>query len=127
MAGIPNRGRGLTLLLASAVLPLAAQTPLSLQEAGARNPGNEYLPVHLDQKVTLRGVVSVPTYHSPESSLLAIEDGQYGAVLKVSSHDQRLDAYRPGDELEVTGSIAVFAGMPVILPDRLGKVAQKPA
>jgi GAF domain-containing protein/CheY-like chemotaxis protein len=127
MVGIPNRGWGLTLLLAWAVLPLAAQTPLSLREAGARNPGNEYRPVHLDQKVTLRGVVNTPSYHFPGYTLLAIEDEQYGAVLKVPGDDKRLDAYRPGDEIEVIGSIAVFEGMPVILPATLGKVAQKPA
>jgi GAF domain-containing protein/CheY-like chemotaxis protein len=109
------------------LLPLAAQTPLSLQEEAARNPGQEYRPVHIGQKVVLRGVVNAPSYHFPDYSLLAIEDGQSGAILKVVRQDQRLDAYRPGDEVEVTGTVAMFAGMPVLLPDSVGKVAQKPA
>ena len=127
MVGIPNRGWRLTLLVAWSIIPLTAQTHLSLQEAGARDSGQEYRPAHLDQTVTLRGVVNAPSFHFPDYSLLAIEDGRYGAVLKVEGEDKRLDAYRPGDEIEVTGSIAVFFGMPVIQPDSLGKVAQKQA
>jgi signal transduction histidine kinase len=127
MAGIPIRRRGLTLLVAWSLVPLAAQTRLSLQEVGARNPANEYRPIHLNQQVILRGVVNAPSYHFPEDSLLAIQDGQYGAVLKVGAKDQRLDSYRPGDEIEVIGSVALLAGMPVILPASLAKVGQKPA
>ena len=127
MGGIANRGWGLSLLLAWSMAPLAAQTRLSLQEAGVRNPARDYRPVHLDQKVVLRGVVNAPSYHFPDYSLLAFEDGGYGGVLKVNGRDQRLDAFRPGDEIEVSGTLAVFAGMPVIQPDAVGKVAQKPA
>src|SRR5579883_415878 len=144
MVGIPNYSRGLTprwtsramawcgrigvlLWAAGSLLLLPAQTRLSLQEAGARNPANEYRPVHLDQKVVIRGVVNTPSYHFPDYTLLAIEDGQYGAVLKVAGHDQRLDSFRPGDEVESSGTIGVFAGMPVLLPESLEKVAQKQA
>jgi GAF domain-containing protein len=127
MVGIANRCGRLTLLLAWALVPLTAQTPLSLREAGERDPGNQYSPLHLNQKVMVRGVVNAPSYNFPDYSLLAIQDGEYGAVLKVPIRDLRLDAYRPGDEIEVSGTIAVFAGMPVILPDTLGKVSQKPA
>jgi signal transduction histidine kinase len=127
MADIPNRGWELILLLVVSLVPVTAQTRLGLEEAGARDPARDYRPVHLDQKVVLRGVVNTPSYHFPDYSLLAFEDGRYGAVIKVSGRDQRLDSYRPGDEIEVSGIVAVFAGMPVILPELLGKVAQKPA
>jgi CheY-like chemotaxis protein len=127
MVGIRNRRWGLTLFLAWSIVPLAAQPRLSLQEVGARDPRSEYRPVHLDQKVVLRGVVNAPSFHFPDYSLLAIEDGQDGAVLKVTGRDQRLDTCRPGDEIEVSGSVAVFAGMPVVVPDTVVKVAQKPA
>lgn len=127
MVGIPNRGWRLTLLAVCSIVPLTAQTRLSLQEAGARDPGKEYRPAHLDQKVTLCGVVNAPSFHFPDYSLLAIEDGQYGAVLKVQGGDQRLDAYRPGDEIEASGTIVMFAGMPMMQPDALAKVAQKQA
>jgi CheY-like chemotaxis protein len=106
---------------------MAAQTRLSLQEAGARNPANEYRPVHLDQQIILRGVVNTPSYHFPDYVLLAIQDGEYGAVLKVAGRDPRLDSYRPGDEIEVAGTVAVMFGMPVVLPESLAKVGQKPA
>jgi GAF domain-containing protein/CheY-like chemotaxis protein len=127
MVGFPHRGWRLTLLLVCSVAGLPAQIPLTLQQAGERNPAADYKPVHADRKVVLRGVVNAHSYHFPEYSMLAIEDGQYGAVLKVAYPDQRLDAYRPGDEIEVSGTLTVFAGMPVVTPDSIGKVAQKAA
>jgi len=126
MVGFSNRGWRL-ILLVGWMLPLAGQTRLSLEEAGARNPGSDYLPKYLNQKVLLRGVVNAPSFHLPDYSLLAIEDGQYGAIVKVAGQDARIDAFRPGDEIEVSGSLGVFAGMPVVIPDAAQKVAQKPA
>lgn len=127
MVGFANRGRRLILLFAWSALALPAQTALTLEQAAARNPSSNYLPAHLDQKVVLRGVVNAPSYHFPDYTLLAIEDGKYGAVLKVSGQDHRLDHFRPGDEIQAAGTLAAFAGMPVLLPDSVDKVAQKPA
>src|SRR5215831_4478362 len=125
MVGIPDRSRRLTLALACAALSLAAQTRLSLKEAGARNPSAGYLPTHVDSKVILRGVVNALPWHFPDYSLLTFEDGQYGAVIHVTRPDSRLDAFVPGDEIEVAGTLVAFAGMPVVHPDDISHLSRK--
>jgi CheY-like chemotaxis protein len=127
MAGVPTSGVRLALVVAMAWTPVAAQKTLTLQEAGARNASAEFRPAHLDEKVRVRGVVNSLAFQFPAYTLLAIEDGSYGAVLKVDGSPSRLDPYRGGDELDIDGTVAVFMGMPVILPSRLAKVGVKPA
>jgi signal transduction histidine kinase/CheY-like chemotaxis protein len=127
MAGIGTALHKLTLVAALAGAPLIAQTSLSLQEFGARNPDAEFRPRHLAQQVTVRGIVNSVAFHFPDHSLLAIEDGNYGAMLRVAREDARLDSYRPGDELQVEGAVAVFAGMPMILPSAITRLGVKPA
>jgi GAF domain-containing protein/CheY-like chemotaxis protein len=125
MVGIAIRGWRLKLLAGLSCLPLMAQTTLSLREAGARNPSANYTPAHLNEKVILQGVVNASSYHFPDYKLLAIQDDQYGAVIKVGAEDNRLDAMRPGDVLEVTGTLSALAGMPVVLPDTVARVGRK--
>src|SRR5450631_2439541 len=104
MVSSPNpdcmrRRRRLTpaLLLALVSLPMAAQMPLTLEEVNARNRDANFEPTHLNQKVRVTGVVNAPPFHFPAYSLLAIEAGGYGAVLRVADQDT-LDAFAPGDE-----------------------------
>ncbi len=127
MVGIGTGGVRLALVLALAWSPLASQTTLSLEQAGTRDPSADFAPAHLNERVLLRGVVNSPPYHFPDHTLLAIEDGSFGAVLKVERADARLEGYRSGDELQVEGTIAAFAGLPVVLPARIVKMGVKPA
>lgn len=127
MAG-NRKGRGkLALFAVLACVPAAAQTAISLQEIGARDPGSEYRPRLLDQRVLAHGVVNSLAFHFPDHTLLAIEDGNFGAVIRVPRDDLRLEPFRPGDELQVDGTVAVFAGMPAILPRSVSKIGRKPA
>jgi signal transduction histidine kinase len=106
---------------------LAAQTTLSLEQAGARNPSAGFLPIHLNERVTVQGTVNSPVFDFSDHKLLSIEDGSYGAILKVPSGDTRLDGFRPGDDLQVQAAIANFAGMPVLLPETIVRVGRKTA
>src|ERR1051325_1842166 len=99
MVGI-RTGRGKLALVAALVCsPLAAQKPLSLEEAGARDPSANFLPLHRGEAVIIRGVVNSFAYRFPDYTLLAVDDGSYGAVLRSNSLDSRLNEYRPGDEI----------------------------
>jgi signal transduction histidine kinase/CheY-like chemotaxis protein len=127
MVGIRTGCNRLALLIAFAGAPLAGQTPLRLQEVGARDPSAEYRPVHLNQRVTVRGVVNSPAFHFPDHTLLAIDDGNFGAVIRVERADDRLDPFHPGDDIQVDGIVSAFAGMPVVAPDRLSRLSVQPA
>ena len=96
-------------------LPLAGQSRLSLEEACARDAAKGFAPVHKDQRVILRGVVNATSFHFPEYSLLAIEDGRYGAVVEAPGANSRLDGFHPGDEIEVNGTVSTRFGMVVIV------------
>jgi signal transduction histidine kinase len=126
MAGVATRSLGVALgyVLAATV---GAQTPLSLRQASQRSAAADFLPKHLNERAIVRGIVNSPAFHFPDHSLLAIEDGDYGAVLRVDGGDTRLDEFHPGDELETTGTIAAFAGMPVLQPSAIRKLGIKPA
>lgn len=118
---------GRAALAALASVLAFGQTHMSLKDVEARNPAAAFAPTHLHERVAIRGVVNSPAFHFPDHALLAIEDGNYGAVLRVAAGDERLDSYRAGDEIEAYGTVAAFAGMPVVLPDRVTKVGVKPA
>src|SRR5947209_5186514 len=126
MVGFPIRGRHLT-LLAALCFSLSAQTTLSLEEAAARNPSAGFQPAHLNELVSIAGVVNTPIFDYNDHKLLALEDGSYGAVIKVPPGDSRLDNFRPGDHLQVEGTVAAFGGMVVILPRSVVKLGHKPA
>src|SRR3954452_16794809 len=127
MDGIRTGRDKLALILALVCAPLAAQTRLSLQEAGARDAATEYRPRHGGERVLIRGVVNSVAFDFPDYTLLSLDDGDYGAVLRVPGGDHRLRPYRPGDELEVEGIIEAVAGMPVVAPSSIVKTGVKPA
>jgi GAF domain-containing protein len=132
MVGSPRPGRvrqvgklAPALLAALVCLPVAAQLPLRLKDVNARNPAAGFAPLHLNRKVTVGGIVNAPPFHFPAYSLLAVEAEGYGAVLQVMDGDKRLDAFKPGDEIRVEGTILAFSGMAVIVPDRVERIGAK--
>jgi GAF domain-containing protein len=110
---------------AFACLFAAEPLPLSLQEVGRRRPP-DLIPVHLDEKVIVQGVVSVTAFHFPEYNTLAIQDETGAATsLKVAASDNRLDAFHPGDEIKVEGTVSFTAGTVTILPGTIQVLGQK--
>jgi GAF domain-containing protein/CheY-like chemotaxis protein len=108
-------------------LPAAAQKQLTLEEVSARKPP-DYGPAHGGETVTVRGVVSAPAYHFPGYTLLAIEDGRFGAVIaenQAPQPDTRLDALHPGEEIEVAGTVSSIAGAVTIQPERIAITGRK--
>src|SRR5450432_4272643 len=118
------RGSALALGLALVCLPVAAQDTISLREVNLRNPAAEYTPTNLNRKVTVSGVVNSLPFLFPSYSLVAFQANGYGAVVRVAGDDRRLDTFKPGEQIRVTGTIAVFAGMPVIIPDTVAKFGE---
>ncbi len=110
------KGLAIVVLAAGLVFPAGAQTRLTLAEACARDPAAGYAPLHAGRRVSVRGIANGPAFHFPDYSLLAIEDGQYGAILKAPGSDARLDQFVPGDEVQAEGTVSSLDGMVVIEP-----------
>jgi GAF domain-containing protein/CheY-like chemotaxis protein len=104
------------LLLGTALVPLpsAAQILLSPEQASARKPP-EYRPAYEGQTVMVRGQVALGAHHFLGYTQLAIQDNS-GILIDVPGGDLQLDPYRPGDRVEVSGTLLARAGMPVIRP-----------
>jgi GAF domain-containing protein/CheY-like chemotaxis protein len=108
-------------------LPAVAQKQLTLEEVGARKPP-DYGPAHGGEMVTVRGVVSAPAYHFPAYTLVAIDDGRFGAVvaeIQAPQPNTRLDALHPGEEIEVVGTVSSIAGQVIIQPERITITGRK--
>src|SRR5215831_6892776 len=127
MVGIRPGRNPLAILFALAIAPLSGQTLLSLEEVGARDSSADYPPSHLNQRVIVRGVVNSSAFHFSDHTLLAIDDGNFGAILRVPRDDARLDPFHVGDEIQVEGAVAMFFGMPVVQPEAISKLGVKPA
>jgi GAF domain-containing protein len=106
-------------------LARAQTTTLKLEDVNVRN-SLDFAPKHVHEKVTVTGIVNAPPFHFPAYSLLTMEAQGFGAVLRVTDRDTRLDAFRPGDEIQADGTIEAFAGMAVIVPERIAKIGPKP-
>jgi GAF domain-containing protein/CheY-like chemotaxis protein len=105
--------------------PARAQTQLSLSELGKRKSA-DFSPLHVGQKVAVRGIVALPAFHFPQYTLLAIEDGRAGAVLKLPSTDVLLDQLSPGDEIDVQGEVVAQNGMAMLTPENVDIRGKKP-
>src|SRR5262249_53999376 len=95
----------LALLAAPACVPVCAQTRLSLEEAGLRNESRDFIPMHLGKRVSIAGTVNSTAFHFPAYSLLAIEKDGFGGVLQLAGKDLHADSFRPGDDVEATGTV----------------------
>lgn len=129
-AGVVRRHSGLALSAIAILvcLPLAGQTKLTLEQATARSGEKSgFAPARLGESVVVRGTVNSSPFRFTDYSLLAIEDGQYGALLQLSRADHRAEGYVPGDELEVTGKVAGLDGIVVIQPDNIRRTLRKTA
>ena len=128
ITGSPRRARAMVALFAALLsFPAAAQKQLTLEEVSARKPP-DYGPTHVGETVTVRGVVSAPAYHFPGYTLVAIDDGRFGAVvaeLQTPQPNTRLDALHPGEEIEVVGRVSSIAGGVTIQPDLITITGRK--
>lgn len=116
------------MLGAVAALLYAADVPvkLSLEDAASRLDGT-FMPVYQGKLVTIGGIVNHAAYHFPEYTLLAVQDGHgAAAILKVGTDETRLDAFLPGEQIEVTGRVAFLTGTIVIEPDTIVVLGRKP-
>src|SRR5438067_2127299 len=121
-----GRGWMLGLCLAASLPLYSAEHRISLQELGSRNlPG--FTARLAGQTVVVRGVVNAAAFHFTDYNLLAIEEGSYGGVLKVPAAERWLDRFRPGDEIEATGTVVFQYGVPMLAPEDILVVATKPA
>src|SRR5438105_10364828 len=80
----------------------AQQTRLTLEQASSRRPP-EYTAVYLNRQVLVSGTVTTPAWHFRDYTVAGIEEGRWGAVLRVGPASQTLDKLRPGDVVEVDG------------------------
>ena len=117
------RSVGVAVCLALACTPLIAQSRISLAQLGFR-AAPDYSAVYADQKVIVRGVVSAPAFHFAQFSLLAIQDARNGGVLKLPVPDSSLDRFRPGDEIEASGTVVTQYGMTMLAPETLTVVGR---
>src|SRR5579883_2160738 len=129
MVGSPDRrrlGSACMLALAGSLACLGATVPvpMSLAEVNRRVAPN-FTPVHVNERVTVRGVVSAVAYHFPQYSILAIQDEHGATAIKTLIPDNRLDAFHPGDEIEAQGAISFYVGTVSILPEVITVVARK--
>ena len=108
---LSHKGLSLVVCAVAVCLPGAAQSQFTLSEVGARDSAAGFAPFHAGRSVVVRGVVNAPAFHFPDYSLLSIEDGQHAAVLYSLGANSRLDAYQPGDEIQVVGTVTGLAGM----------------
>ncbi|PWU11565.1 MAG: hypothetical protein C5B51_02270 [Terriglobia bacterium] len=103
---------------AALCLPAPSQIRLTLEQVGARRAPN-FTPAYLGQTVVIRGVVSASAFHFLDYTLLALEDSRRGAVLQVGPESRALEAYQPGDEIDVEGIVSAVAGMVTVIPSEI--------
>lgn len=106
---------GLVLAALGLVVCLLAQDTmqLSVEQASSRNP-NDFSPAYAGKRVAVRGIVSSAAFHFLEYDVLPFHGERGGMAIRSGAADTRLDAYLPGDELEIVGVVSQLAGMPVI-------------
>jgi GAF domain-containing protein/CheY-like chemotaxis protein len=113
------------LTLAFGYAPLCAQMTLTLDQLGFRKKP-DYGATYAGQKVTVHGVVSAPSYHFLDHTVLPIQDARSGGVLLVPANDKWLDRFRPGDEVDAVGKVSMQAGMTVVLPESIVATGHEP-
>ncbi|HEX3877749.1 MAG TPA: GAF domain-containing protein [Bryobacteraceae bacterium] len=123
---------GLWLLtgVASAETSISPEPPATLPHPTLaqinQRVGANFASAYDAQTVVLRGVVNGPAIHFPEYTAIAIQDSEGGAILASPAPKHDLDVYHPGNELRVIGVISQRMGMPVVLPQSIELLGQKP-
>src|SRR5438034_5070580 len=115
----------LGLTLAFGCVPASAQIKLTLDQLGFRKEPT-YGPTYAGQKVIVHGVVSAPSFHFMEYTVLPIQDAHSGGILLVPATDNSLDGFRPGDEVDAAGQVSMQSGMTVVLPENIVVTGHKP-
>jgi GAF domain-containing protein/CheY-like chemotaxis protein len=115
---------GLSLALAS--LPVAGQTRISFDQLESRKPP-QFTPLYEGQSVLIRGVVAAGAYHVPGYTLLGIQDQAGGGVLQLPQANMQLFSYRPGDELDVEGTVSSVFGAITVVPTLITVLGRKRA
>ncbi|HEY1241051.1 MAG TPA: GAF domain-containing protein [Bryobacteraceae bacterium] len=116
-------------ILAAAVLTgcLAhAQARLTLEQVMARK-APDYVPAYGGQMVVVQGVVSAAVIRFPGYSILPFQQDGFGGALDVSEGAPEVEAYKPGDEIQVQGVVSSRAGQVTILPVKIQLLGRKPA
>ena len=113
------------LILLPAILMAAAgswaQTTITLQQAGSRT-GADFVPAFEGQEVTVQGQVSFKPLWAVDFHYLPIQDAtEYGLLL--SGSESQFKEFAPGDWVEATGAIGKRAGLPVLNPRTIRKIA----
>ena len=101
------------------------QLHLTLEEATQRKTP-DFTPVYGGRSVVARGVVSAHAVHFPDHAVLPLVESGHAALVEVFGSGRELESYQPGDELEVSGTIAAPAGMVVIFPSEIHSLSRKP-
>jgi signal transduction histidine kinase len=97
--------------------PSAAQTVLSLQDAGARTPPT-YSAKHEGQRIVVEGVVGgTPVSFQDYSHLSLADDKGFGLTLEAPEF--MFERISPGDHLEVKGVLALRDGLAVLRPEQI--------
>ncbi len=106
--------------------PASADSParLTLEELGARR-APDFSPLHAGKFVLVRGVVSAAVFHFPAYALLPIEDSAHGAIIEGTGDGRELEAYAPGDDIEVEGVVSSNAGTVILVPEHIRLIARR--
>jgi signal transduction histidine kinase/CheY-like chemotaxis protein len=122
-----STGRRLARLAAALLLVCAvaaAQSALPLEEVTARR-ASDYAPAHEGESVVVLGTVSSPPIHFLTYSHLGIQDaGGKGLVLEGTP--AQFNRVRPGDHVEVRGTVEHRAGLPVVTPSSIRVYSKGP-
>ncbi len=102
----------------------AAQTLLTLEEAGARK-APDFSPAHESEVVAVGGTVSARPVEMNDYTYVPIQDATHGLVLEGGA--LQLSTLRPGDRIEARGTIIRRFGLPVLSVDGLQTLGQGPA
>jgi signal transduction histidine kinase len=99
----------------------AADTPLSLKEAAARNPP-DFSPQHEGRSVIVSGQVSVrPIHIAPNIVHLGVQERDRGLILETAG--SMFDRLSPGDWVEAHGRVVERWGLPVVVVSKIATVS----